>query len=115
MTNHKAFYINTGDKYEVYKEVNNFIASFDNKEEANTLLQMLNNFEDMDNNNIIPNPYEGPPNMTDCEIWSDDIIKLLHLKFNNINYADGTVTRADREEASESLRSALIWYYQTHL
>ena len=63
----------------------------------------------------IPDPYEGPPNMTDCDIWSDDVVKILINPFMYKNKADNEVTEKEILQSERDLLSALIYFYQTHL
>jgi len=63
----------------------------------------------------IPNPYDKN---TDCELWSQDVVKILiePFFFENANDTEaGLVTDQQIKEARESLRQALVWFYQTHL
>jgi hypothetical protein len=111
----KAFYINTGetDCWEVYSDVNKRIAICDKREDASHILKMLN--QEIRNNNKIPDPYAGPPDMTDCELWSVDITQILKRLFKNQSLQEGDFEAQDLKDATESLQQALVWFYQTHL
>ena len=52
---------------------------------------------------------------TDCEMWSDDIIEVLSLPFQNKNLDENDATPSQMRDAKKKLRRALIWFYQTHL
>jgi hypothetical protein len=108
----KAFYITTGetDCYELYSDVNKRVAICDNKEDADYLLQLLNKTKDK-----IPDPYIEGKLMTDCDIWSEDLIEVLSLQFRNENMANNDATPSQMRDAKKKLRQALIWFYQTHL
>lgn len=103
------FTIATGetDCHELYNSKGIRIAICDSEEDAKFLLTALGN--------AIPDPYQGPPNMTDCEIWSDELIEILDEGFINENVENNDATPSQMRDAKKKLRSALIWFYQTHL